>query len=97
MISSHRKIVRTAAEASRGRIAGFVHIPLDQLRDQMSEIPEGKSIYVRPLSQRSGSYIACRILMGNGYDCYNLAGGRRLYESVQHDKTVPEFICTECK
>ena len=88
--------VRTATEVSRGKIEGFIHIPLDQLRDRLGEIPREKPVY---LHCHSGlrSYIACRILTGNGYDCYNLAGGWRLYESVQHERTVPEYICTECK
>ena len=27
--------------------------------------------------------IACRILTGNGYDCYNLAGGFKLYQAIK--------------
>ena len=37
------------------------------------------------------------ILAGNGFECYNLAGGWRLYESVINERTVPEYVCTECK
>ena len=43
------------------------------------------------------SYIACRILAGFGFECYNLAGGWRIYESVINERTVPEYVCTECK
>ena len=28
------------------------------------------------------SYIACRILSGEGYDCYNFSGGYRFYDAV---------------
>ncbi|MBQ1251600.1 MAG: FAD-dependent oxidoreductase [Firmicutes bacterium] len=87
---------RTATEVSRGKIDGFMHIPLDSLRDNLDKIPKGKPVYVHCHSGLR-SYIACRILSGNGYDCYNLAGGWRLYESVIHERTVPEYICTECK
>ncbi len=88
--------VRTETEVSRGKIEGFTNIPLDSLRARMNEIPHGKPVYVHCHSGLR-SYIACRILTGNGYDCYNLAGGWRLYESVLHERTVPEYLCTECK
>lgn len=88
--------VRTAAEVRRGKIDGFINIPLDSLRARIGEIPKDKPVYVHCHSGLR-SYIACRILSGNGYDCCNLAGGWRLYESVLHEKTVPEYICTECK
>lgn len=88
--------VRTVTEVRRGKIDGFTNIPLDSLRERISEIPKDKPVYVHCHSGLR-SYIACRILMGNGYDCFNLAGGWRIYESVIHEKNVPEYICTECK
>ena len=88
--------VRTKTEVSRGKIDGFIHIPLDSLREHLDEIPKDKPVYVHCHSGLR-SYIACRILYGNGYECYNLAGGYRLYESVINECTVPEYICTECK
>lgn len=88
--------VRTVTEVSRGKIDGFINIPLDSLRERIGEIPKDKPIYVHCHSGQR-SYIACRILTGYGYDCFNLAGGWRLYESVINEKTVPEYICTECK
>lgn len=88
--------VRTITEFKRGKIDGFINIPLDSLRARIDEIPKDKPVYVHCHSGIR-SYIACRILQGNGYDCYNLAGGWRLYESVINEKTVPEYICTECK
>lgn len=87
---------RTATEVARGRIEGFMHIPLDSLRERIAEIPKGKPVYVHCHSGLR-SYIACRILTGYGFDCYNLAGGYRFYESVINEKSVPEYICTECK
>lgn len=88
--------VRTVTEFKRGKIDGFTNIPLDSLRARIDKIPKDKPVYVHCHSGLR-SYIACRILQGNGYDCYNLAGGWRLYESVINEKTVPEYICTECK
>lgn len=88
--------VRTAAEVQCGKIDGFINIPLDSLREHISEIPKDKPVYVHCHSGLR-SYIACCMLQGNGYECFNLAGGWRLYESAINEKTVPEYICTECK
>lgn len=88
--------VRTTKEVAQGHIPGFKNIPLDNLREHLGEIPKGKPVYLHCFSGLR-SYIACRILTGLGYDCYNLAGGWRLYEAVLHARTVPDFVCTQCK
>ncbi len=88
--------VRTEAEVRHGKIDGFMNIPLDSLRERIGEIPKNKPVYIHCHSGLR-SYIACRILAGNGYDCFNLAGGWRLYESVIHEKTVPEYSCAKQK
>ena len=87
---------RTPFEVMQGKIDGFVNIPLDELRGRLDEIPKDKPVYVHCHSGLR-SYLACRILIGNGYDCYNLAGGWRLYESVINERTVPEYSCKDCK
>ena len=87
---------RTPYEVMNGKIDGFVNIPLDSLRERLDEIPKDKPIYVHCHSGLR-SYLACRILTGNGYNCYNLAGGWRLYESVINERTVPEYSCKDCK
>ena len=87
---------RTLLEVGRGKIEGFMHIPVDSLRSRIHELPKNKPVYVHCHSGLR-SYIACRILSGYGFECYNLAGGWRLYESVINERTVPEYICTECK
>ncbi len=79
---------RTPFEVMRGKIDGFVNIPLDSLRQRLKEIPKDKPVYVHCHSGLR-SYLACRILSGNGYDCYNLAGGWRLYESVINERNAP--------
>ncbi|MGI5959119.1 MAG: CoA-disulfide reductase [Massiliimalia sp.] len=79
--------VRTVFEYSRGHVDGFVNIPVDELRERINEIPEGKPVYVICQSGLR-SYIASRILMGNGYDAYNFAGGFRFYDAVSHDRAM---------
>ncbi|MEG0570202.1 MAG: FAD-dependent oxidoreductase [Oscillospiraceae bacterium] len=88
--------VRTKSEVMRGNIDGFMNIPLDSLRENIDKIETGKAVYIHCHSGLR-SYIACRILTGYGFDCFNLAGGYRLYESVVKNKTACEYICTQCK
>ena len=81
--------VRTVGEFSMGHIDGFKNIPVDELREQISEIEKGKPVY---LICQSGlrSYIASRILEGNGYETYNFSGGFRLYDAVVNDRALIE-------
>lgn len=78
---------RTPAEYARGHAEGFVNIPVDELRERLSEIPKNKPLYVMCQSGVR-SYIACRILSGNGYDCYNFAGGYRFYSMIEKEKRI---------
>ena len=80
---------RTPGEVRRGMIDGFVNIPVDELRERLDEIPKGKPVYVICQSGLR-SYIATRILTGNGYDCYNFAGGFRFYDNVVNDRALIE-------
>ncbi|MBR3328722.1 MAG: FAD-dependent oxidoreductase [Atopobiaceae bacterium] len=66
--------VRTPGEHAAGAIDGFVNIPVDELRARIAEVPLDKPVYVHCKSGQR-SYIACRILTGLGFECYNLAGG----------------------
>lgn len=75
---------RTPGEYRRGHIKGAVHIPLDELRARLEELDKGKPVYVHCQSGLR-SYIACRILTGHGFTCYNLSGGYRLYEQVMRE------------
>ena len=80
---------RTAGEYRYGHIDGFKNIPVDELRERLDEIEPGKPVYVICQSGLR-SYIACRILMANGYDTYNFAGGYRFYSAVKNDRALIE-------
>ena len=67
-------------------------IPLDELRDRAGELPKEKPVNIHCHSGLR-SYIACRLLTGLGYDCYNLSGGWRLYESILSETKSPEHGC----
>ena len=86
---------RTDFEYAHGHIDGAMHIPLDSLRERLSELPKGKKIYVHCQSGLR-SYIACRILMAHGFDCFNFSGGYRLYAAVKgeaEESDVPRHPC----
>ena len=69
---------RTPLEYARGHAEGFVNIPLDDLRGRLGELDKVKPVYVMCQSGLR-SYLACRILTQNGFDCYNFSGGYRFY------------------
>ena len=78
---------RTPAEYSRGHVEGFINIPVDELRERISELDSSKPVYVICQSGLR-SYIATRILAGNGFDCYNFAGGFRFYDALHNDREL---------
>jgi NADPH-dependent 2,4-dienoyl-CoA reductase/sulfur reductase-like enzyme/rhodanese-related sulfurtransferase len=79
--------VRGRTEFGNGSIPDFINIPLDELRGRLGELSEAavsgqkKKIYVTCQVGLRG-YIACRVLSQNGFDCYNLSGGYRLYRVI---------------
>lgn len=74
--------VRTPAEFELGTIEGAVNIPLDEIRGRLGEFPRDKEIIIFCQVGLRG-YLACRILMQNGYDnVRNLSGGYRTYSPI---------------
>ena len=82
---------RTPFEYMRGHADGFINIPLDDLRERLGELDKTKKIYVMCQSGLR-SYLATRILMQNGFDAYNFAGGFRLYSSIKNE----EMLSKQC-
>ena len=80
---------RTVGEYSSGHIEGFKNIPVDELRERLDEVEKGKPVYVICQSGLR-SYIASRILEGNGYEAYNFSGGFRFYDAVMNDRALIE-------
>ena len=80
---------RTVGEFDGGHIDGFLNIPVDELRERLGELDKSKPVYVICQSGLR-SYIACRILAGNGFECYNFSGGFRFYDAVTHDRCLIE-------
>ena len=77
--------VRTKAENDMGHIPGNVNIPVDELRDRISELDKSKPVIVY-CAVGIRAYIACRILIQNGFkNVRNLAGGYTTYRVVDPD------------
>lgn len=70
--------VRTPKEFAAGAADGAHNIPVDDLRNRLTEIPRDRDILVYC---RTGlrSYIACRLLTQHGYRVKNINGGYKLY------------------
>lgn len=80
---------RTADEYHMGHIEGFRNIPVDELRERLEEMEKEKPVYVICQSGLR-SYIATRILEGNGYKAYNFSGGYHYYDAVINDRSLIE-------
>ena len=80
---------RTVGEFDGGHIDGFLNIPVDELRERLGKLDKSKPVYVICQSGLR-SYIACRILAGNGFECYNFSGGFRFYDAVTNDRCLIE-------
>lgn len=85
---------RTDKEYMGGHYEGAMHIPLDDLRGRIDEIPKDKPIFVYCHSGLR-SYIATRILLQNGYNAFNISGGFGFYQltreklSFKNEETLP--------
>jgi NADPH-dependent 2,4-dienoyl-CoA reductase/sulfur reductase-like enzyme/rhodanese-related sulfurtransferase len=73
--------VRRADERAKGFIPGSVHIPLDEVRTRMNELPRDREIIVHCQSGQR-SYFACRILAQNGFRVRNLTGSFRTWKTA---------------
>lgn len=66
--------VRDRAEVRRGSLPGALHIPLDQLRGRLDELPRDREILAYCHVGQRG-YYACRLLAQHGFRARNLSGG----------------------
>jgi NADPH-dependent 2,4-dienoyl-CoA reductase/sulfur reductase-like enzyme/rhodanese-related sulfurtransferase len=75
--------LRTKKELEKiGRIANAVHIPIDDLRQNLSELDKTKK-YVLCCAVGQRAYIGHRIMVQNGFQPRNLSGGFVTYASVK--------------
>lgn len=83
--------VRTKAEFDQGTIPGALHIPVDDLRTRLSELPTGKPIYAFCQVGLRG-HVASRILRQHGFQVKNLSGGYKTYQGVHGHPPTAAYI-----
>lgn len=86
---------RTAGEHARGGVEGALHIPVDELRERLEELPRDKRLLVFCASGLR-SYVSCRILAQHGFTCANIAGGYSFHAHVERGSAVPHTCVGDC-
>lgn len=67
--------VRTLGEQSKAPLASAVHIPADEVRDRLDDVPRGQPLYILSKDGFLG-HLVLRILRAHGYpEVYNISGG----------------------
>ena len=79
--------VRTELEYSNGHVEGAINIPVDELRDRLSELDPNKTI-VEYCQVGLRGYVADRILTQHGYKVMNVTGG---YKSISSLNFKPQL------
>lgn len=75
--------IREEFELATGKLANPTWIPLNQLRQRLTELPKDKMIYVYCQVGQRG-YNAARLLMANGFEVKNLDGGYKTYKQAKY-------------
>ncbi|MGY3958370.1 FAD-dependent oxidoreductase [Aeromonas popoffii] len=72
--------VRNGPELDQlGRIPGALHIPLDELRGRLNELPREKELLISCQVGLRG-HVACRLLSQHGFKVKNLSGGFKTWQ-----------------
>lgn len=74
--------VRRPEERALGFIPGSTNIPLDELRQRLSQLPPDREIITYCQSGQR-SYVAARILSQHGFRVRNLTGAYRTWRATQ--------------
>ena len=71
--------VRTPDEFTAGHISDAINVPLEVLRERISELPTDRRIAVYCLVGQRG-YMAARLLKQKGFDVRNISGGFKTWQ-----------------
>ena len=75
--------LRTKKELdTSGTIEGALHIPIDELRNRLSELDNGKN-YILFCAVGMRAYLGHRIFLQKGFKSRNLSGGFVTYSNVK--------------
>jgi rhodanese-related sulfurtransferase len=80
--------VRTFQEHAGGTIPGAECAPVDELRDRWPDLPRDKELLVF-CQAGLRAYVACRLLVQQGFRARNLSGGYLRYRMWKGDLPVP--------
>jgi NADPH-dependent 2,4-dienoyl-CoA reductase/sulfur reductase-like enzyme/rhodanese-related sulfurtransferase len=86
--------VRTDIEYHYGHVKGAINIPIDDLRERLSEIPIDKLVLIYCQVGVRG-YLADRILSQKGYNVKNITGGYQsisAYEEDRGNSAIEKFV-----
>lgn len=87
--------VRTRDEFQLGTIEGALNIPLDELRQNLGQLPHDKKIAVF-CGVGLRAHVACRILTQHGFtEAYNLAGGLKTYETASQKQSNEDIFAND--
>ena len=82
--------VRAPLEFIEGNIPGAINIPVDELRDRLSELDQNKNIFIYCQIGLRG-YLAQRILLQNGFkSVQNISGGYKLWSACNIESNLIE-------
>jgi len=82
--------VRSEAEWNAGHLDGAMHIPVDELRRRLAEVPADRRMAVH-CARGYRSYVAQRIMMNRGRrDVSNVLGGYELIRQTQAAANPPD-------
>ena len=79
--------VRTPTEFAAGHIPGALNIPLETLRERLSELPQGRRIATYCKVGQRG-YLASRMLNQRGFNAFNLSGGYTTWLRVREQACI---------
>ncbi len=79
--------VRTKEEVALGMLEGAIHIPVDELRQNLDKIPTGTKKILVYCGVGLRGYVASRVLNQKGYDAYNLSGGLKVYNYYKAEQS----------
>ena len=77
--------VRTPPEFDQAHVPNAINIPVDELRDRLSELSRGTS-FVTYCQVGMRGYLATRILLQAGFDVRNLSGGFRSWQQYTYQE-----------
>lgn len=81
--------VRLATEVAAGSITDGIHIPLEELRDNLHKLPNDETLIVY-CKEGLRAYQACLTLNQLGFKAINLSGGYKTYRMFHEEENIYE-------